>query len=807
MYIFQNANAPHEERAADLLEQLDIEEKIALLPSNQKAVTRLGIKEYHAGQEAAHGIVDRSGGRATVFPQPYGLSCTWDTSLLEDVGRVIGDEARAYFDLSDQKSFLNLFFPTIDMERDPRWGRNEEAYGEDPFLAGKLASSLIRGVQGDDPFYVKACATPKHFYANNFELDRSFTNSVISKRLKYEYYLKVFAYAFEEGKALSLMTAYNKINGVPGMLNSELTTIVRDVWKCEGYFVSDGAALTLALTEHKYSSSYAQIFADAIKSGLNMFLDDAKLVTHSAREALRQSLVTKEDIDKALAPILKIRLRLGHFDKDSSKNPYSSITRAALCSKENAAVALKAAREAVVLLKNDGFLPLCPGIKKIAIIGQLANENMPDWYSGNPPYTVTPLEGIRQNFAEAQLVYADGCDTCSLYSKKHGKWIRVLPDGSLEPDGNEENRALFRLCDWGYGGFGFYHSESGKYLTTTEEGACLCNAPSLWGWFTRELFFCKDESFIPEQARGNSDEVGGAKRRGDSIYNKPYKVGALDRINAFLEDLKIIRIKYGDDYAAKLAKGADAVVVIVGNHPLIGARECVDRETLALPQKMASLVQAAYAVNPNVILGIIAGYPYALHSCEGFARAILFTTHGAQELGTAIGEVLAGIYNPAGRLSQTWYSDEKELPDINDYDIIKNKCTYLYFNKPLLYPFGYGLSYTSFSYNALTVSRVDGGIRVSFAVKNSGESAGEEVVQVYASSMAKDNERPLKQLCAFKRIPLGIEEEKALCFTISLNELSFYNEESECFVPDRGEYCFMVGASSKDIRASKAIFL
>ena len=214
-----------DERVKHLLSELTLEEKISLLPAGQAAIPRLGIAEYHAGQEGAHGIVDRDGGKATVFPQPLGLSMTWDEDLLHKAGSVIGDEARGFYDATNHRSFLSLFFPTIDMDRDPRWGRNEEAYGEDPFLAGKLSAGLIRGVQGDDPLYVKAVASPKHFYANNFERDRGFCDSVLPPRLKQDYYLRVFKYAFTEGKALSLMTAYNKIDGVVGMLNPELKTL------------------------------------------------------------------------------------------------------------------------------------------------------------------------------------------------------------------------------------------------------------------------------------------------------------------------------------------------------------------------------------------------------------------------------------------------------------------------------------------------------------------------------------------------------------------------------------------------------
>ncbi|MDR1443702.1 MAG: glycoside hydrolase family 3 C-terminal domain-containing protein, partial [Treponema sp.] len=587
MFTCQDNGASLESRIQDLLGRLSLEEKIGFLPAHHPAIPRLGIEEYHAGAEAAHGLVDRKGGKATVFPQPQGLSCTWDRALLGEIGRVIGEEARGYFELSGRTSFLSLFFPTIDMERDPRWGRNEEAYGEDPFLAGKLSAELIRGVQGDDPFYVRACVTPKHFYANNFEQDRSFTNSVLTGRLKHEYYLKVFAYAFREGKALSVMTAYNKINGVVGMLNPELNTVLRDQWGCEGYFVTDGGAFKLAMSEHKVYPTYAEIFAAAVKAGMNVFLDDAGLVKDAAREALEKNLVTEAEIDRAVYYTLRVRCRLGHFDADTSKNPYAGITRTVICSKENADVALRAAREAVVLLKNDGILPLnAQKTARIAVIGQLGNENMPDWYSGTPPYEITPLEGIKKAFPGSTVVYADGCDTCGFYSKKEKSWLRITDDVGTALDGNETSRAVFRVFNWGYGGFGFMDTGRKKYLTTTETGELRCDADALWGWFVRELFFCtngRDKSFLPEGERGTGETAGVAGRRGDSVYNKPYAPGAAARINALLEDLDIICFTAGLEEAAAAARGADAAVVAAGNHALVGARECIDRDNLDLP--------------------------------------------------------------------------------------------------------------------------------------------------------------------------------------------------------------------------------
>ncbi|MDR2070009.1 MAG: glycoside hydrolase family 3 C-terminal domain-containing protein [Treponema sp.] len=808
MFTYQDHRASLESRVQDLLDRLTGEEKIGFLPVIQAAVPRLGIGEYSAEAEGAHGVVDRKGGKATVFPQPQGLSCTWDRSLLREVGGVIGDEARGYYDLSNHTCFLSLFCPTIDMERDPRWGRNEEAYGEDPFLAGKLSAELIQGIQGDDPFYVKAVATPKHFYANNFERDRGFTDSVLTPRTKQEYYLRVFSYALREGKALSLMTAYNRVNGIPAMLNPELNSLIRAQWGWEGYFITDAGALWLTVAAHKYLPTLAETFAAALRAGMNVFLNPQDMVIQAAHESLEKKLVTEEDISGAISHTLRVRFRLGHFDADPSQNPYAGITRAVLCSEKNTALAKRAAREAVVLLKNDGILPLAREKNgKIAVIGTLGGENMPDWYSGNPPYETTPLAGIAGAFPKSQVVYVDGNDTCGLYNRQTDRWLRVLPDGSVSLDGTESDRAAFRVYDWGYGGFGFRHTQTQKYLTTTETGELRGDAPAMWGWYVRELFFCRGNHFLPEESQGAPETTGMATRRGDSIYNKPYAQGGIQRINELLAALEIVPLSDGLAEAAAAARDADAAVVVLGNHSLVGARECIDRETLDLPVRMTALLESAFRANPNTILCIIAGFPYAIKAQEKYARGILYTSHGAQEAGAALGAVLAGDYNPAGRLSMTWYLNDRDLPDLNDYDIIKNKCTYLYYDKPVLYPFGYGLSYTTFAYDKLRVSPGKGGVQVSFTVKNTGTRAGDETAQVYAASTRRDLPRPRRQLCGFERIHLQPGEERALSFEIPREDLAYYDEAAGVFAADTQDYCFMIGAGSEDIRASQTISL
>jgi beta-glucosidase len=802
MHDFQNCELPLAVRVDDLISRLTIEEKIGLISTYQKAVKRLGLGEYHIGGEGAHGLVVRNGGKTTVFPQPYGLSMTWDTELMNQIGSVIGDEARYYYQENERKAFLTLWFPTIDMERDPRWGRNEEAYGEDPFLAGKLAAALIRGTQGDDPFYIKCLTAPKHFYANNYEYGRGYEDSIIDEKLKREYYLRVFEYAFREGGALSLMTAYNKVNGTPAMLNPELNTIVRSEWGCGGYFVCDGGAFSMVVNDHKTFETNAETLTAALNAGLDCIVDKFEIVAEAARDALNRGLVAEDDFDEALSHTLAIRCRLGHFDIEEKRYDVS------LCSERAGAIAKQAAKESVVLLKNDGILPLDPAkVKKIAVIGQLANENQPDWYSGNPPHETTPLDGIRNAFPGVEVDFSYGCDSCALYSESDSKWLRVLPGGGVALDGDEANCSVFRVYDWGYKGFAFREIGSLKYLATTYEGGIRCDSDAVWGWFTRELFFCENGKFIMERTHSKTEAVGVATGRGGSVYDKPYNESGADKANALLSKLAAKTVSDGICEAETSAQGADAVVLVAGNHTLIGARECIDREDIDLPLRWQKLLDAVTAKNANTILCVISGFPYAMEREANISRAVLHTAHGAQELGAGIGAVLSGEHNPAGRLSMTWYRDMTGFPDINDYDIVKNKMTYLYTDKQILYPFGYGLSYTAFEYGSLSVEKLADSISVSFDLKNVGAKDGEEVAQVYFTQVNPLHIRPIKQLAGFSRVSLKAGESRRLTISIAKNELRIFDTGKNGFAIPDGTYSFSIGGSSADIRLQGEVSL
>ncbi len=381
-------------------------------------------------------------------------------------------------------------------------------------------------------------------------------------------------------------------------------------------------------------------------------------------------------------------------------------------------------------------------------------------------------------------------------------------DGTTVLDGDEASRAVFRVSDWGYGGFGFMDVKTKKYLTTDTDGNLKCESDNIWGWFTRELFFMENKKFKTEKSYGTPSEIGVAMRKGASIYDKIYTEEGEAKINGLLGKLSLKVIKDAIAEAESAAKEADACVVVLGNHSLIGARECIDRETLDFPPRWAELLKNTAEANANTVLTLIAGYPYIITEQEKLARAVIFTSHGAQEVGTAVGEALAGIYNPAGRLSQTWYASSSDLPDINDYDIVKNKMTYIFCEKPVLHEFGYGLSYGKFEYSGLSLREENGGVTVEFDLANTGRFDGDEVAQIYFSygdGVNIPGYRPVKKLAGFDRVPLKAGESKRVSIAIPRREFEFYSTEKGAFDFAPGLYKIMVGASSKDIRCEGEI--
>ena len=674
-YPYWDTNLGLKTRVQDLVSRLTLSEKISLLPTRQAAVERLGIKEYSVGGEAAHGLVSRPN-ITTVFPQPIGLACSWNPNLLEEIGSAIGDEARAYYKKNDEKGGLTLWAPTIDMERDPRWGRTEEAYGEDPHLTGKLSSALIRGMQGYDSFYLKMVASPKHFYGNNNEEGRIWCSSSIDPRNKQEYYLKAFKPAFVEGGACSMMTAYNSINGTPGILNPEVQNVVKDQWGLKGFVVCDGGDMSQTVDYHKYYKTHAETMATAIKSGVDCFTDYAQLVIKSTKEAFDKGMITEAEIDKAIFNIFKIRFRLGQFDSEKL-NPYSSIPQSVICCEKHNELAKKAAKQAIVLLKNENnTLPLNKeNIKKVAVIGPLSDIVYKDWYCGVHPYTVTPLQGITNKLPNKKITYVKGNDKITLCSKTNNKFLSVdtSNDSCVIADKEIEGKSeIFELEDWGWGSYALKSEANNKFLSTSDDGSITASSDQVFGWFVKELY-----NLILEDSNTYSLKTWNGK----DINLLKDKLSANEETNKSTKE-KFTKniIVNGISEAVAAAKDAGVAIVVVGNNPVINGKEEIDRKDITLPPSQEELIKEVYKANPNTILVIVGSYPYAINWENDNIPAIIYTAPGGQELGNAIADVLFGDYSPAGRLNMTWYKSIDQLPDIMDYDIIKGKRTYMYFD-------------------------------------------------------------------------------------------------------------------------------
>ncbi|CAM3321418.1 MULTISPECIES: glycoside hydrolase family 3 protein [Paenibacillus] len=787
-YPFQNPDLPLEERVNDLVSRFTLEEKIELMCQYQAEIPRLGVQKYKHGTEGAHGVAWL--GEATVFPQNTGLACTWNPELMRQIGSVIADEARVYYQRDKAVNGLTIWAPTVDMERDPRWGRTEEAYGEDPHLTGELSTGLVQGMQGDHPFYYKTVATLKHFYGNNNEVDRGSASVSIDPRNKREYYLKAFEPAFRKGGAKSMMTAYNGINGTPCNLNDEVNRIVKQEWGMDGFVVGDAGDVLGTVMDHHYVDSYAEAVARSVKAGIDSITDDQDISFRALRDALEQGLLTEQDLDHALRNTFRVRFRLGEFDPED-RNPYSHVPESKLCAPEHAELSLQAARESVVLLKNDGLLPLNNDMPSAAVIGPLADEAFTDWYSGTPPYRITPLQGITEKMDGRKVNFHTGLDQVRLRSAISGQYVTMADDNGLLFGTTESSEAaLFERNDWGWGSVTLRFVGSGKFVTETEKGLQAI-ADEARGWFVKEAFDLKalpDGTTVMSSWEGKPvilDEQGRLTVGADGAEGEPFVVET---------------VQAGIEAAAAAAKAAETAIIFVGNSPFINGKETIDRPDIVLPPSQQQLIQAVHAANPNTVVVIVGSYPFAVNWEQEHVPSIVFTSHAGQELGRAVADVLYGDYNPGGRLNMTWYKSVDQLPDLMDYDIIKGKRTYQYFDGDVLYPFGHGLSYTRFAYGRLSISepvmKADGQVTVSVQVRNEGDRAGDEVVQLYVKANDSRVVRPLKTLKGFRRIHLEPGAAETVSFELAAEELAFWDVTRERYCIESGKYTIMVGPSS-----------
>ncbi|MFD0688863.1 glycoside hydrolase family 3 protein [Actinomadura fibrosa] len=816
-YPFRNPRLGVDARVNDLLGRLTLDEKISLLHQYEPAIPRLGIKRFKTGTEALHGVAwstDINAGGAvrtaqgTVFPQSVGLGATWDPPLLAKVGSAVGDEARGYNSENSDLWGLQLWAPVVNLLRDPRWGRNEEGYSEDPLLTGLLATAYGKGITGGDPEHLKAAPVLKHYMANNNEVRRDQTSSSVRPRVREEYDRVPFRMPLAADAATGIMTSYNLVNGRPATVTPDAGGVVRS-WADQTLFnVTDAGAPNNLVGSQQYYPDLPSADAAVLKAGVDSFTTDdtdASKTVNAVKEALARGLLATSDIDRTVRHILSLRVRLGEFDPGGG--PYGKITKAAVDTPEHRALARKAATEQTVLLKNQkGALPLAKG-GKVAVVGPLSDTLYTDWYSGALPYKVTPLDGIRKR--AGSVATSEGADRIALKDAKTGKYIAggtdaagaVLKTGPTTADATTQ----FDVFDWGQGVVTLRSAANGKTVGRYNWGDTFANdqdQPN--GWFVQQMFK------LEEQDGGYLLRYAGYEKAYDwadpaKTYVKAQDDGTLvlatkAEATTFTKEV----LSSGVDAAVRAAKSADTAVVVVGSMPFINGREDHDRTSMALAEGQSALVKAVRAANPNTVVVVENSYPTTLNWEQANVPAILWTSHAGAETGNALASVLFGDESPSGRLPQTWYRSESDLPDILDYDIIKSDRTYLYYKGTPLYSFGHGLSYTTFRYGKPKLSSTsvgrDGTVTVSVPVTNTGTRAADEVVQLYTHQRTSRVKQPVRQLRGFQRVHVEPGRTATATLRLKASDLALWDVTRGRWAVENATHDLLIGSSSTDIR-------
>ncbi len=822
---YKNPSLPVEERVNDLVGRMTLDEKISQMMNEAVEIPRLGIPEYNWWNEGLHGVARK--GVATVFPQAIGLAATFNDSLLYKVATVISDEFRAKYNayLKDKQNIgmigLTVWSPNINIFRDPRWGRGQETYGEDPFLTSRMGVAFVKGMQGSDPFYLKTVATPKHYVVHSGpEPQRHKFNAEIRERDFLDTYASAFEACVKEGKAYSIMSAYNSYKDVPISASKYLLTdMLRNKWGFKGYVVSDCDAVGDIYFGHKYASSIEEAAADAVKAGCD--LNCGNSYSH-LKEAIGKGYLTEKDIDISVKRLMEARFRLGMFDPDN-KVPYNNISPGVNDSHEHRMLSIKVAQQSMVLLKNEkNLLPLKKNLNAIAVIGPNADD--PDVmygnYNGIPSKYVTPLQGIKNLVSKnTKVYYASGDD---------------FVEGQTTP---EVVPAEFLLT-------GKHHGLKGEYFTNTN----LSGVPSEVR-IDPTINFVWDD-LIP--AKNFSPKNYSVRWTGQIIspYSGKYQFAVTgdDGYRLFLDDSLIIndwsehvsptktfnvdwlketkhKIKleyfqsaggasiklawfiYGRDRekeALEVAKKSDIIIYCGGISPSLEGEEMGvnyegfvggDRTSINLPAVQEKLLKELKATGKPIVFVMMNGSALAINWEEKNLPAILEAWYPGQEGGTAIASALFGDYNPAGRLPVTFYKSIKQLPPFEDYNM-KGR-TYRYFEGEPLYPFGYGLSYTSFVYSGLEAKKncsTSDTINLRVKVKNNGSMDGDEVVQLYVRHANLPVSVPVLALEGFKRVHLKKGEEKLIEFNLTPANLSVISNDNKRVVLP-GEVEIFVGGS------------
>lgn len=798
-YKFRDITLPIDERVNALLKELTLDEKLTLITYKQQAVPRLGLDACKLGTEAARGLVCRceptdefqfEQAQSTVFPEPFGLASSFDPDIMHEMGVVTGKEARIYH--RDGRSSLFLWAPTVDLERDPRWGRNEEGYGEDPLLSGTMTAALTKGMYGSDHKHACVIPTMKHFYANNHEENRTRDSSTVPAQLKYDYYLKAFEEPIKNGGAKCVMTAYGEVNGVEGMCNPDVSKL-KDIGLL--FSLTDAWDFVENVICHKRDICHTEALARTYKNrAADIITDEPEVVEPAARDALERGLITEADIDNALFGVLKARFLLGEFDDDCT---YDKLPQNLLCCDEHLKSAARAAEESIILLRNKhGILPLDPS-ERYSIIGFHADMNLRDWYTGLSDKTPTILDGITALIGRENLKYESGNDIIALRNAQNGFYFRVTEDGTLVCDVALINeQCLLELFEWGGNAVSLRSTYNGKFLCDVGVMKCVSDMP--YGWEVKEKFFIEQRGseIVLKNHRGSFLEISGDRKLVVSDSVKPQK-------NSFFNPELF---SSGIDKICRAVTETQNAIVFLGNNPLIGAREKFDRKNLQLPERQRRIAEEVLKLKKNAVFVIVSGFPYSVGEEFG---TLLHTSHAGPAMGAAVARTLFGKVSPAGRCPMTWYSSENELGDIKDYNIIRTESTYRYYNGEPLFPFGFGLTYTAFKYGAprLNKNTFSSGerIEVTFEVNNFGMCDSDEVVQLYVKAPRFSTAIPKKELKAFRRIHVAKGMTTTVKLAFDADDLAFWDTNTNSRKLWSGTYELQIGASSEDIRHNTEI--
>lgn len=814
---YKNTELSFEARARDLEQRMTLEEKVSQLGHTADAVERLGIPEYNWWNEGLHGVA--RAGIATVFPQTIGMAATFDNVLLFEDADVISTEFRAKYNAEKGRDGstawykgLTVWSPNINIFRDPRWGRGQETYGEDPYLTSRMGVAFVKGLQGDNAKYLKTVATPKHFAVHSGpESTRHEVDVPVSRHDMADTYLPAFRATVMEANAQSVMCAYNSVNGEPACANGVLLhDYLRDDWKFKGYVVSDCAAIDDISAHHKFKPTQEEGVAAALVGGTDLICGSPRtrveLERTAALNAVKQGVLPETVLDTAVIRTLTARFRLGMFDPPSLV-PWSKLGAADNDTKAHRELALRTARESVVLLKNeDHFLPLKKSYTKIAVIGANADslDALEGNYNGTPSAPVTVLTGLQKRFTQSKIQYIQGTGLI-------GTVVRPVPGTALYTDRTKklhglkaeyfdnvklEGTPVIRRTDatvdfvWGFKGASpklttnysvrwtgvLAPPKTDDYILgfTGQDGyrVWIDGEPLVEDWTAHRPSTTQTKSIHLEQGKTYSIKIEYFQTIRSSEAKLVWGVPGRE-----------------EDEAVKVARGSDLVVMVLGLSARVEGEEMKvnadgfsggDRTSLDLPAPQEQLLEQVYAAGKPVVLVLMNGSALSVNWANEHVNAILETWYPGEAGGTAVAEALAGDFSPAGRLPITFYKSIEQLPAFEDYSMANR--TYRYFKGEPLFPFGYGLSYTKFRYSNPRVSSesipADGSLTVSADVTNSGAMDSDEVVQLYLTHENVDG-AALKELHGFQRIHLARGQSKTVTFSLRDRDLSVVDSEGK----------------------------